>query len=151
MMLVIAVSMLAPVSLFAQRAVRRPPAGIAGCYKVTLGEWSRSLGTSAGYHAVPSLVRLDTARAMRGGWRALPDIAYPTPNRLRGTPSWTAPRDTIEIMWSNGFVATTVRLGRRGTKELRGTATVWSDANEYGTDLPHARVVATRTPCTPAR
>ena len=142
-------TMLAPASLFAQRATRHPPPGIAGCYKLTIGEWSRPLGANAGYHAIPGIVRLDNARAMRGGWRALPDISYPTPNRLRGTPSWTAPRDTIEIMWSNGFQSTTLRLGRRGAKELRGSAIVWSDANEFGTDLPRARVTARRVACAP--
>ncbi len=140
-------SMFAPASLFAQRAIRHPPPGIAGCYRLTLGEWSRPLGENAAYHAIPSIVRLDNARAMRGGWRALPDISYPTPNRLRGTPSWTAPRDTVEIMWSNGFQSTTVRLGRRGAKELRGSAIVWSDANEFGSDLPRAKVIARRIAC----
>ena len=142
-------AMFVPASLVAQRAARRPPPGIAGCYKLVLGEWSRPLGENAGYHAIPSIVRLDSVRAIRGGWRALPDIRYPTANRLRGTPSWTAPRDTIEIMWSNGFQSTTVRLGRRGARELRGTAVVWSDANEFGTDLPRARVTARRTACAP--
>lgn len=147
MRLIALVTMLAPASLVAQRTTRRPPPGIAGCYRLTLGEWSRPLGRNARYHAIPSIVRLDSARAIRGGWRALPDITYPTPNRLRGTPSWTAPRDTIEIMWSNGFQSTTVRLGRRGARELGGTAIVWSDANEFGTDVPRARVTARRTAC----
>jgi hypothetical protein len=149
MVLITVASMLGPARLLAQRATRRAPPGIAGCYRLALGEWSRPLGGNALYHAIPSIVRLDTARAMRGGWRALPDIRYPTPNRLRGTPSWTAPRDTVEIMWSNGFQSTTLRLGRHGAKELRGTAVVWSDANEFGTDLPRAKVVARRTACPP--
>jgi hypothetical protein len=52
-------------------------------------------------------------------------------------------------MWSNGFQSTTLRLGRRGNKELRGTASVWSDANEFGDNLPRAKALATRTPCAP--
>lgn len=137
-------SMLGPAPVSAQ--TRRAPPGIAGCYRLVVGEWSRPLGNIAAYHVIPSIVRLDTTRAMGGGWKALPDIRYPTPNRLRGTPSWTAPRDTVEILWSNGAQSTTVRLGRRA-KELRGSASVRSDANDFGADPPRARVVARKVGC----
>ena len=143
-------SMLSSASVTAQTAIPRAPAAFVGCYKITLGAWSRTVNAPE-FHAIPARVRLDTALASQGGWKVSPDIAYPFPSRYPGTPRWIVTQDTVEIMWSNGFQPTTLRLGRHGDWELRGQAVVRSDANEYGTDLPHAAVVAERVVCAPAR
>lgn len=121
---------------------------LAGCYRIAVGAWSRPLGVNAGFHAVPEKIRLDTAPASRGGWKVSPDIAYPYPSRFTGYPRWTVMGDSVEIGWSNGFQPTTVRLGRHRGAALRGIAIVQSDANEYGTSLPRAEVVARRIKCT---
>ena len=122
---------------------------IEGRYALTLGKWSRPLGINALYHAIPTEILLDTAAAARGGWKVSPDIAYPFPHHFPGTPRWTVLRDTVQIMWSNGFQPTILRLTRQGANEMIGEAVVRSDANEYGTDLPRARVTARRIACVP--
>jgi len=144
--LILVAGMLAPASLSSQRAVPPVPSFFAGCYEIALGAWSRTVNAPE-FHAIPARIRLDTAAASKGGWKASPDIAYPFPSRFPGMPRWTVAQDTVEIVWSNGFQATTLRLGRYGDWELRGRARVWSDANEYGTDLPRANVVAERVVC----
>ena len=151
LVLVLVTPMLASPSLFAQTASPRAPAEFVGCYDLALGAWSRPLGINAAYHGIPPTVRLDTAAATRGGWRVSPDIAYPHPSRFPGTPRWTATQDTVVIVWSNGFQATTLRLGRHRTQELRGQVIVGSDANEFGTDLPRAEIVARRIECVPTQ
>ena len=148
--LILVASLLAPASITAQSVVPRAPAAFVGCYKIALGAWSRTVNAPE-FHAIPTTVRLDAASASRGGWKVSPDIAYPFPSRFPGMPRWTVTKDTVEIMWSNGFQPTTLRLGRHGDWELRGQAVVRSDANEYGTDLPHAGVVAERVVCAPSR
>ena len=151
MLVLILVALLsASPTLFAQSASPRAPAEFVGCYELALGPWSRPLGINAAYHVVPATVRLDTAVAARGGWRVSPDIAYPHPSRFPGTPRWTATQSSVEITWSNGFQLTGLRLARYGTR-LRGQAIVASDANEFGTDLPRAEVVARRIECVPTR
>ena len=126
-------------------------AAVPRCYHLRQGEWSRSLGVNARYHALPAVIRLDTARAARGGWTVTPDIAFPTPNHFPGTPRWMRHADTIEIVWSNGYQGTTVRLGSPEGNDLRGTVTVSSDANEFGTDIPHASIVARPVSCAELR
>jgi hypothetical protein len=151
LVLILVASTLASASLCAQTASSRAPAAFVGCYDLTLGAWSQSLGVNAAYHIIPSTIQLDSAPATRGGWRVSPDIAYPHPSRFPGTPRWTAAQDSVDITWSNGFQVTKLRLGRRGTEELLGQAIVGSDANEFGTDLPRAEIVARRIPCVPTQ
>lgn len=121
--------------------------GAPRCYRLIQSEWSRPLGVNAAYHVIPEVVRLDTASAPDGSRAAAPDIAYPTPSRARGMPRWTHRGDSIQIVWSTRFQATTIRLGPSQGDDLRGTATVFSDANEFGTDLPRATIDAKRTSC----
>jgi hypothetical protein len=125
-----------------------PPDSIPGCYELVLGRWSRPLGVNGAYHQLPATVRLDTVAASRGGWVLHPDIAYPSEKRLQGFPRWLATPDSIELSWSNGFQATTVRLRRARVGDMVGLAEVWSDANEFGSDVPRAPVRARRTDCT---
>ena len=148
--LILVAPILASASLCAQTASPRAPAEFVGCYDLALGPWSRPLGINAAYHAIPATVRLDTAVAARGWWSVTPDIAYPYPSRFPGTPRWTATQSSVEIMWSNGFQSTALRLARYGTR-LRGQAIVASDANEFGTDLPRAEIVARRIACVPTQ
>ena len=147
---ILVIPILASASLRAQTPSLRAPGQFVGCYDLALGAWSRPLGINAAYHVIPATVRLDTAIAARGGWKVSPDIAYPHPSRFPGTPRWTATRSTVEITWSNGFQMTALRLSRYGAQELRGQAIVGSDANEFGTDLPRADIVARRITCAPA-
>ena len=131
-------------SMGAQTTAARPA---PRCYRLTVGDWSRPLGVNARYHALPVEVRLDTVRVGSVGSTAAPDIDFPTGKHYPGTPLWTRKADTIEIVWSNGFQGTRVRVGASGDDELRGTVSVWSDANEFGTEPPHASVVAQRLSC----
>jgi hypothetical protein len=117
------------------------------CYRLTRGEWSRPLGVNARYHGLPAVIRLDTMPALRGGWIVSPDIAFPFANHYPGTPRWTRQADSVEILWSNGYEVTTVRLGTGKNNGLSGTVTVRGDANEFGTDLPHASIIAHRVSC----
>jgi hypothetical protein len=77
-----------------------------------------------------------------------PDIAFPSGNRFPGMPRWTATVDSVEMVWSNGFQPTWLRLARRSPREMVGHAIVGSDANEFGSDVPRAPVTARRTACT---
>ena len=151
LVLILVAPMLTSASLCARTASSRAPAEFVGCYDLALGAWSRPLGINAAYHAIPATVRLDTAAATRGGWRVSPDIPYPYPSRFPGTPRWTATQSTVEVTWSNGFQSTALRLARYGAQELRGQAIVGSDANEFGTDLPRAEIVARRIACVPTQ
>lgn len=117
------------------------------CYRLVRGEWSRPLGVNAQYHALPAIVRLDTAPALQGGWKVVPDIAFPTKSRFGGWPRWTRQGDTLEIQWSTGFQVTTVRLGWAAGKDLRGAVKVWSDANEFGRNPPRASILARPVSC----
>src|SRR5438045_8814732 len=91
---------------------QRPAApAIAGCYRVLLGKWSRDLGVNAAYHAVPSVIRLDTIAAARGGQVVAPDIAFPHASSFPGTPRWVVKADSVDILWSGGYQTNTLRIG----------------------------------------
>jgi len=150
MSLILVATMSASAGLSAQTVAPRAPVAFVGCYEIALGAWSRTVNAPE-FHAIPATIRLETAAASSGGWKVSPDIAYPFPSRLPGPPRWTVAQDTVEIVWSNGFQSTTLRLGPHGDWELRGRAGVWSDANEYGADLPHAAATATRVACGPSK
>lgn len=134
-------------SAYAQAVAAKAPASLAGCYELSLGSWSRALGANAAYHKLPVSVRLDTVGVARGGWVLRPDIAYPYGNRFPGTPRRTATADSVEMIWSNGFQPTWVRVARSPNGDLVGEGVVGSDANEFGNGLPRATVVARRTAC----
>ncbi len=133
-------------SALAQSA-SNPRFEIAGCYTLTLGRWSRPLGVNGEYHQLPLRIDLDTASAAQGGWKLRPDIVFPGGNQFPGTPRWTATVDSVELLWSNGYQPTWVRLARRSVDQLQGEAIVGSDANEFGNDPPRAPVTARRRSC----
>lgn len=120
---------------------------LPACYRITIGQWTPELGVNAAFHAVPSKVRLDTLPAARGGWIVTPDIEYPISRRMQGLPRWTLSSDTVVITWSTGFQSTTLRLRHVTSTKLRGAAVVWSDANEFGSNPPHADVTARQIQC----
>jgi len=133
-------------SALAQSA-SNPRFEIAGCYTLTLGRWSRPLGVNGEYHQLPLRIDLDTASAAQGGWKLRPDLVFPGGNQFAGTPRWTATVDSVELLWSNGYQPTWVRLARRSVDQLQGEAIVGSDANEFGNDPPRAPVTARRRSC----
>jgi hypothetical protein len=123
-------------------------ADVAGCYALTVGEWSQPLRESTAFHLLPSVIRLDTAAASRGGRLVSPDISFPAGHTMRGTPRWEIIGDTIRVLWSNGFSPTTVWLGRSGD-HLEGRAEASSDARQSGKpNWPRAKVVARPASCT---
>jgi hypothetical protein len=123
-------------------------AGVAGCYTLAIGQWSRPLRTESVYHAIPSSMRLENAPAARGGKVMTPDISYPMQHSVMpGTPRWEILADTVQIVWSDGFSPTIVRLQRIGD-HLEGWAEARSDAIPPGKpDWPRAQVTARRTGC----
>jgi hypothetical protein len=123
------------------------PTELVGCYGITKGPWSRPLGVNGEYHQVPLRIELDSARAAREGWVLRPDIVFPGGNEFPGTPRWTATADSVQLLWSNGYQPTWMRLVRRSATELAGEAVVGSDANEFGDDPPRALVKVRRIPC----
>jgi hypothetical protein len=125
----------------------RTATAITGCYHVQLGPWSRSFGVNAAYHAIPSVIRLDTVAAAGGGYVVAPNISFPRGRAFPGTPRWIIRADSLQIFWSSGYQTTTLRLAITASDSLRGFATVGSDANEFGTDLPRADARARRQPC----
>jgi hypothetical protein len=132
-------------AVHAQAPSTLTPAALVGCYDLTVSEWSPEYHSA--YHRIPARIRLDSVAAARGGWVVSPDISYPTPSRFPGTPRWTVTNDTIQIVWSNGFQPTVVRLVQPKPGELSGHAVARSDANEYGHNPPRANVTARRVPC----
>lgn len=82
----------------------------SGCYTLNVGAWSRPLRGDSVFHTLPQLVRLDTTSGSRGGRVLSPNISFPYPRRFPGLPRWQIVGDTINMLWSNGFSPTIVRL-----------------------------------------
>jgi hypothetical protein len=133
-----------------QRAIATEPTLSAGCYQLTIGAWSRSLGVNAKYHLLPVRVQLDTAPGPGRGWKLTPDIVYPYPHRFPA-PLWRVKGDSVELVWSNGFQPTWIRAKRQSNGELIGEAEVGSDTDEFGGNPPRARVVAHSIACPVSR
>jgi hypothetical protein len=121
---------------------------LAGCYQLTVSEWSRPLGGDKGFHSIPKSIRLDTTLTLRGGRSVTPDIVYPVGVRkMPGYPRWEIVRDIVRIAWSNGFTPTVLRLTKNGS-DLSGSAEATSDAIPVGDpNWPRANVIATRVAC----
>lgn len=120
------------------------PKDVVGCYSLTLEPWSPPLGGDGRYYVVPPIVRLDTLAVEGGGWRLQPNIAYPH-GRYLPPPRWLVVRDSIQLVWSNGYQPTVVSLVRAARGSLRGQAVALSDVG--GEPTPRARVTARRTAC----
>jgi hypothetical protein len=125
------------------------PASIAGCYTVTIGNWSPGLGGEAPFHSIPSAVRLETTPAEGGsGWRLSPDLEYPGAEAMPGTPSWQMVGDGVQLVWSNGFTPTVATLTRVPGKGLVGEAVAETDAEPTpAPPRPRTRVVLEPRPC----
>lgn len=119
--------------------------GTAGCYALTVTEWSPP-DQNAAYHRIPRFIRLDTARAKLGrGWVLSPNIAYPYHAGL--PPSWRFLRDTLLLVWSNGFQVTGVKL-TRADSGWTGEAVAESDDRPIpAPPLPRSQVTALRKTC----
>ena len=123
------------------------PKDVVGCYALTVEPWSRPVGGDGRYYAVPKIVRLDTLAVEGGGWRLLPNIAYPNGRHLP-PPRWLVVRDSIQLVWSNGYQPTVVSLVRQARGSLRGQVVALSDAHVAGEPPPaRARVTARRAEC----
>jgi hypothetical protein len=122
-------------------------ASLAGCYTLAQEPWSRPFVDST-LHKMPQTVSLDTATIENGGRRLRPNIPYLHGNRFPGTPRWQLTGDTVDIVWSDGFVPTTVKLVRVDDGTLRGHAVALSDAH-YANEPPppEAEVTLRRTAC----
>jgi hypothetical protein len=128
----------------AQVSLQQP--SLVGCYQLVRDSWVPELRSDSIYHRLPTRVRLDTTAASQGGWQLRPDIAYPRPSRFPGTPRWTINRDSVVLLWSNGFVPTRVVLRRVGPS-LSGSALALSDAIGPG-PIPRAAIRLEPVPCT---
>ena len=119
---------------------------LVGCYRVRLGRWSRSPETS---ERPPATFRLDSAHVPMGGGaearRVEPDI-FP---HYRGPwPIWTvrASSDTIDVVWSTGFVGVVLGLAPKGDT-LRGIAHMFTDVKDALVPDPQASALAVRIDC----
>ena len=120
------------------------PKDVVGCYVLTVEPWSRPVGGDGRYDMLPKIVRLDTLAVEGGGWRLRPNVAYPH-GRYLPPPRWLVVRDSIHLVWSNGYQGTVVSLARAARGSLRGQAVALSDVG--GEPTPRARVTARRAAC----
>ena len=122
----------------------------AGCYALTLEQWSRPPRPEEGWPTAqtpPSQFRLDTIPVQTGAKRRFAvEPAQLVAGRMPA--SWALlPNDSIDMFWSTGFVGVTLRMSIRGDS-LVGIATAFHDAHIIGEPPdPSASVVATRTVC----
>ncbi len=122
-------------------------ATLAGCYTLTRVPWSRPFSDST-LHKLPQTVSLDTATIQNGGRRLRPNIPYPNGGRLPGMPRWRLNGDTVDIVWSDGFVPTVVKLVRVDDGTLSGRAVALTDAHYTNEPPPpDAEVTLRRTTC----
>lgn len=119
---------------------------VAGCYSLTVSDWSPVIGSNSAYHRIPTTVRLDTVRStFAPGWALSPNIAYPYGRGL--PPTWRIAADTLRLVWSNGLVPTYVMLVRTDSV-WTGEAIAESDDHPIpAAPLPRARVTAGRHAC----
>ena len=123
-----------------------------GCYVIDVGEWDparHEFERSA--QTPPSRIELLAERGtlafendqlllrpvlgQRGGW-GRDAMAY-----------WRAAgRDTLALVWTNGYIGVDMRLGLRGDS-IRGEATTFTDAHIGDRETPRAPVGGTRVAC----
>ena len=138
-----------PILLLA--ALIRPPSGAHRatpvCYRLRVGGEAIAFGPRDHLHGIPSVVRLDTVPTTHGGWRVEPNIGFRPPAAFPGTPRWSVVGDSIELLWSNGYAVTTLKLGGEHNGVRAGTATARSDAVAPDSNWPRAKVRATAVAC----
>src|SRR5688500_361371 len=124
------------------------PADLVGCYALEVSEWSPPIGADSLYYRIPPVVRFDSAQAEgRGGWVLAPNIGYPGRRRppIPDIPRWEVARDTVRLVWSNGFSSTIVTL-LRDDASLVGEAIARNDFTD-GRPAARATVRALRQTC----
>ena len=114
----------------------------AGCYTLTMGTWTPPFSAGVRHHEVPARIRLDTV-SRGAGWMLSPDIDYPNGHRFHGAPRWEVARDTLVLIWSNGFSPTVIRLAARGDT-LVGQAIALSDLRYVPEPPPPSAPVSAR-------
>ena len=139
--LIFALVAVAPVAAQAQRAVDR---SIAGCYALSFTSWSRGGGNPSDF--LPAVVHLDTMGIGDGTWRLAPNINYRDTHPFPGTPRWWEARDTVRLMWSDGFAAVTVTLVHEDSL-WRGNVVSETDIVSEERPSPRASVTARRQSC----
>jgi hypothetical protein len=120
---------------------------LSGCYRLRLGAWSGGLSAADSLEAPPRLFALDSAPTttpLPFGMQVRP------PNPAQTTPIgreprwWRAGRDSVYVVWSNGFDGVELELTAKGDA-LRGIAQAFAGANDRR--RPRARVLARRIVC----
>lgn len=115
-----------------ERAPNELEQRIAGCYELELGEWVERPATRIPSYTVPSRVELTLEPAtMPRSWRLAPLIPA-----LRGlAPSWgMAAADSLDLVWSTGFVGLAIKLSQPRDGEATGFAETFSDVILVETD-----------------
>lgn len=129
MHLVFAAALL-PGLLTAQGKPQTRPDSLVGCYKVTAGEWSRTLGGDSKYYRIPPMVRFDTTSAgAESGWKLSPriDSLYASERSRRFTPHWNVvDKRKVTLWWGDGFTQLRIEVRLVGAKFV-GKATAYSD------------------------
>jgi hypothetical protein len=122
------------------------PGQVTGCYVLELGPWQPPLvEANADFHTPPPQFRLraDTIDAIRS--RAEPPIRHA---HVRGfARAWwePLPRDSVRIVWSDGFTGAEMRVRLAGDS-LVGRVAARTDDVVPG-PAPRAQAVARRTDC----
>jgi len=129
-------------------AVRR----LSGCYRLTLGRWSRPLEATAIPQArtPPERFRLDTT-ALPGpfsaGYAVEPPAVFATRRGVRPAAWRPLGGDSLRVFWSTGFVGVRLHLVAQGDT-LVGRAVTFHDAYAEGEPRdPEASVTAVRIGC----
>ena len=145
--ILLAVTALLPTRVAAQAAGEAPGA-VLGCYAVSVGAWRPRLQPGDPWHRIPAVIRLDSSRSGKKGWKMQPNIVYPGARRpFPGAPRWMVSGDTLTLLWSNGFSPTIITLRRSGSAFI-GWAVAETDDHAPGEPArPQAPVTARRRSC----
>ncbi len=127
-------------------------ATIAGCYALTLGEWSGPFPSGVpAAHQPPPNFRLLTTGADTAGDGTIYRSVTPNPAVFgRFLPEWGVHMSgpTIEVFWSTGFAGVRPSLWRYdGGGRLEGHATAFTDLEAGGVVQPTTSAKAVRVAC----
>jgi hypothetical protein len=118
-------------------------AQVAGCYVISLGPWSHTVGDEKTHYTPPDTFRLLATL------QVTPTIPYPV-RPERGWASWQLVQaDSVVVQWNNGFAQAVLTIGRR-QGEFRGTLEAISDASSIPPSPPRvASAVLRAVSCRP--
>lgn len=121
---------------------------IAGCYALTLGEWS----VPTTYLPPPTFNLKTTGPDTSGDGTIFRSVA-PNPSTFgQFSPAWGIhARGPVEVFWSTGFAGVRLSLwffdGEQGRPTLEGRADVFADVETPGMKQPTASAKAQRVTC----